>query len=205
MSNTKINWPLLERVIEHIIDHPEEWNQEIWIRQTPECGTQACVAGWTALFAGYRPIELPWYRIEYQILGGAVRLARAELTWQKASDTVSREKLTRQQITDALQVDLPAVVNGLDSRKAERFLRMNNLKVRDQISDSLLKTGRAVKVRQAAQEALGLDRDQGDDLFMSDRSLRGILDSIRAWAEHDHWGLSEKLRTFDPDEPVSAR
>lgn len=46
------NWSLLIRTAEHIIDHPESWDQS-WFFQ--ECGTVACFAGWTTLLEGYKP------------------------------------------------------------------------------------------------------------------------------------------------------
>lgn len=41
------NAPLLLKTLEHIENHPEEWNQESWM-----CGTTACFAGHAALLDG---------------------------------------------------------------------------------------------------------------------------------------------------------
>lgn len=43
------NWYLLERVLIHIIKHPENYDQTNW-----SCGTTRCVAGWIVDFAGYQ-------------------------------------------------------------------------------------------------------------------------------------------------------
>lgn len=65
------NWPLLERAIEQIIDHPEHYWQGEYVVHLPgdphdftrslefemadagKCGTTRCVAGWVAHLAGY--------------------------------------------------------------------------------------------------------------------------------------------------------
>lgn len=43
------NVPLLNKVREHIEDHPEEWDQYVW---RSACGTTYCFAGLAALFDG---------------------------------------------------------------------------------------------------------------------------------------------------------
>lgn len=48
---TERNTELLERVMRHILDHPEEHNQNSWGHRT-QCGTAACFAGWTLLLTG---------------------------------------------------------------------------------------------------------------------------------------------------------
>lgn len=45
----EINTELLEKVMQYILDHPEEHDQSQWF-----CGTTACFAGHTALLSGYR-------------------------------------------------------------------------------------------------------------------------------------------------------
>lgn len=64
------NWPLLERAIEHIIDHPEHYWQGEWryvmtddrdvagpldyrLLELGKCGTTRCVAGWIAALDGW--------------------------------------------------------------------------------------------------------------------------------------------------------
>ncbi|MAY48819.1 MAG: hypothetical protein CMH38_03490 [Microbacterium sp.] len=43
------NTELLQRVMQHIDDHPEQHNQAVWLRH--DCGTAACFAGWAALLS----------------------------------------------------------------------------------------------------------------------------------------------------------
>lgn len=47
-----INVPLLRKVLEHITEHPEEWNQATWARETA-CGSVCCVAGHAAVMTGH--------------------------------------------------------------------------------------------------------------------------------------------------------
>jgi len=44
---TEINAPRLRKVLEHVTEHPEEYDQEYW------CGTTCCVAGHTTSMAGW--------------------------------------------------------------------------------------------------------------------------------------------------------
>lgn len=47
------NWPLILKVRDHIMCHPEEHNQDDWIQRSKwHCGTIACVAGWATIFSG---------------------------------------------------------------------------------------------------------------------------------------------------------
>lgn len=43
-----VNVPLLRKTLEHITEHPEEWDQTWW------CGTSCCVAGLVALAEGWQ-------------------------------------------------------------------------------------------------------------------------------------------------------
>ena len=47
------NTQLLRKVLEHVTDHPEEWNQGVWAVRN-DCGTAACIAGHTVLMAGHQ-------------------------------------------------------------------------------------------------------------------------------------------------------
>lgn len=47
------NVELLERVMQHITDHPEQHDQVAWLN---ECGTAACFAGWACLLSGWQPV-----------------------------------------------------------------------------------------------------------------------------------------------------
>lgn len=46
-----INTPLLRKTLEHITEHPDEWNQGFWAVNMP-CGTQYCLAGHAVLLSG---------------------------------------------------------------------------------------------------------------------------------------------------------
>jgi hypothetical protein len=48
------NWPLMLLALEHIIKHPDQYDQSNW---RSACGTFRCLAGWIAFFAGYRDLE----------------------------------------------------------------------------------------------------------------------------------------------------
>ena len=45
---------LAKKVRDHIAEHPEQHDQACWYRQN-ECGTVACIAGWTAVPDGAQP------------------------------------------------------------------------------------------------------------------------------------------------------
>lgn len=48
------NWPLMLLALEHIIKHPDQYDQSNW---RSACGTFRCLAGWIAFFAGYRDLD----------------------------------------------------------------------------------------------------------------------------------------------------
>jgi hypothetical protein len=52
------NQELAKTVLDHLLAHPEQHNQDRWGERT-ECGTTMCVAGWTCELAGER---LEWQR-----------------------------------------------------------------------------------------------------------------------------------------------
>jgi hypothetical protein len=45
------NAELAYKTLDHIIAHPEEWNQEAWI-----CDTGMCFAGHATILAGWKPV-----------------------------------------------------------------------------------------------------------------------------------------------------
>lgn len=55
------NAELLERVMQHIDDHPELHEQWHWFN---ECGTAACFAGWTCLLGGLKKADGYSSRVE---------------------------------------------------------------------------------------------------------------------------------------------
>jgi hypothetical protein len=50
-----VNVDLLQRTLDYIEEHPEEWDQYLWGHKTP-CGTTFCFAGHAALLSGYKPV-----------------------------------------------------------------------------------------------------------------------------------------------------
>lgn len=48
----EINVPLLDKVLSHLIAHPDEWQQQSWARRSA-CGTAYCVAGHVAVMTGH--------------------------------------------------------------------------------------------------------------------------------------------------------
>jgi hypothetical protein len=60
-----VNVDALRRELEFVTAEPERWDQSTWVHYVDRsdaepgadwtCGTTACLAGWTALHAGYRP------------------------------------------------------------------------------------------------------------------------------------------------------
>lgn len=55
-----VNVPLLRQTLDHIREHPQEWDQQTWRRTTP-CGSAMCFAGTAAMLAGatwLRPVPL---------------------------------------------------------------------------------------------------------------------------------------------------
>ena len=49
MTMPERNIELLQQTMQHILDHPEQHDQTIWMN---ECRTVACFAGWTCLLSG---------------------------------------------------------------------------------------------------------------------------------------------------------
>lgn len=53
-----LNVPLLRKVLEHITDNPEQWDQSNYAISDAACGTSYCVAGWTTVFTDH---EIEWH------------------------------------------------------------------------------------------------------------------------------------------------
>lgn len=51
----------LDAALAYIEAHPEEHDQDSWIRRAPDCGTTACIAGTLAQLAGGVPVWDPDY------------------------------------------------------------------------------------------------------------------------------------------------
>lgn len=55
------NIPLLESVMQQIIDHPELHFQRTYFADT-DCGTAGCFAGWACMLAGLKPAK-DWFSV----------------------------------------------------------------------------------------------------------------------------------------------
>lgn len=52
-----IDAPLLQKLLDHITAHEEEWDQKHWARQVPTgCGTTYCAAGFVAAWEGWKMV-----------------------------------------------------------------------------------------------------------------------------------------------------
>lgn len=49
----QVNVPLLRKTLEHITEHPEEWEQGAWAMRN-SCGTACCLAGTAVVLAGHK-------------------------------------------------------------------------------------------------------------------------------------------------------
>lgn len=100
MTETTPNLDLLDRVMDHIDQHPEEWKQSYWITATT-CGTAACFAGHACLMEGWQlfPVSrFGSYRFEMVAKDGAVNDVR----------------------------DVAVALLGLDEKQAERLFGATN-------------------------------------------------------------------------------
>jgi hypothetical protein len=72
-----IDVPLLRKELQHITDHPEEWDQDIWIGRAPErsCGTVGCLAGNTVLHSGLIPLPGMGQEIDFDDFCDHVNIA----------------------------------------------------------------------------------------------------------------------------------
>jgi hypothetical protein len=43
------NWPLIEKVLDHVTAHPDELDMGVWAQSNAQCGTTACFAGWAII------------------------------------------------------------------------------------------------------------------------------------------------------------
>jgi hypothetical protein len=65
-THARINVELLDRTLNWITEHPEAHDQGEWLHRFetdnpgPTCGTQGCLAGWTAVLGGYEPYFFQW-------------------------------------------------------------------------------------------------------------------------------------------------
>jgi hypothetical protein len=125
------NVELLEKTMQHILDHPEKHDQNYWFTQT-ECGTAACFAGWACLLSGY---EVNWSSEDaYTNLSGTRRTWGVTGSDGEESDAIGSAQellgLTSQESNtlfcsdnsrEALQLMVKDLVNGDELRHSEEY------------------------------------------------------------------------------------
>lgn len=102
---TERNVELLEKTMQHILDHPEQHHQEdVWLDQ---CGTPGCFMGWAMHFDG--------------ITLEGIQASRYGLRWDSSKWAVERLGLTDDEFMtmfnpgntiEELQLMVKALVNG---------------------------------------------------------------------------------------------
>jgi hypothetical protein len=114
------NKELIERTMQHIVDHPEEHDQATWISNA--CGTVACFAGWALMLDGVSAQDvLRWSHAapRYSLVGSRVREVATErlgLTADEAGRLFCAEN-TR----DMLQLMVKDLVNGDKLRATDQY------------------------------------------------------------------------------------
>jgi hypothetical protein len=108
----KRNLELIDKVWQHIQDHPEQHQQSAWI-DIGSCGTAACFAGHTLLMSGYSPSDI----MELLNHDGGVRKPAAKLLG-----------LTRMECATLFRGDNTTAMLGLmvkDLQNGEKLLSCN--------------------------------------------------------------------------------
>lgn len=114
------NVELLEKTMQHILDHPEQHDQGEWARTT-DCGTAACFAGWAAILTfgpsvlGYiGGFDLPApYNLSCMSESAGALLGLTEPEY----DTLFEANNTR----DMLQLMVKDLVNGDELQSVEHY------------------------------------------------------------------------------------
>lgn len=148
------NIELLDKVLKHIEDHPETWNQKDW-----RCGTSYCFAGHAAVLSGWKPegsdMELYWRLHGFESEESALEFYARH---------VENEK----------KLNLPADAES-------RWGDILNLctKPTPNTNDIVLKDGDRHSIAMAAQWELDLDEETADTLFDSSNSLDDLRNMIQ--------------------------
>jgi hypothetical protein len=72
VSNIERNWPLLIKVVLHIMRHPETWYQGTYVNR---CGTVFCVAGHAIILAGHQFVDYDHFADQMVLAGDIPDLA----------------------------------------------------------------------------------------------------------------------------------
>lgn len=109
-----INIPLLRKVMEHAIAHPEEVDLGSWAKRTP-CGTALCIAGTATVLTGH---EINWndHPVYETTDGQTIRnIARVEL----GLPLLEADKLFHSKNMDQVWDRVEALTDGEVSRPAD--------------------------------------------------------------------------------------
>src|SRR5690348_5458725 len=151
------NIELLEKVLKHIEDNPETWDQGNW-----RCGTSYCFAGHAVLLSGWTP-----------------KSPDMELYWRLQG--FGSEKDALDYYARCAEYDK----NFYEGRNAsiwEGKVETCTLHVPN-TNDVVLKGGEQRSIAWAAQRELDLDGDTADILFRSHNTLSSLRDMIVAIKE----------------------
>ncbi|MFE7797035.1 hypothetical protein [Nocardia sp. NPDC057440] len=167
MPNIK-NWPLMVDVLRQIIDHPETWDQTVWVTH---CGTKACVAGWAAQLGGYIPITVPSYSgiASPVFTGGFEHRNNFKMPSKESKEGVFK---------------VPVVENGT-------WPQVNRLHLAA-IQDSIDASGAAIEALGIDDDNIIYDGEV--QLFSADNEIRDIFAIVAEWAEQDGFELPEDIR-----------
>ena len=105
------NKELIERTMQHIVDHPEEHDQRTWISNA--CGTVACFAGWALLLDDVEARDVLAWSWEFTGVAAAEHLG---LTIDEAG-VLFRGKNSR----DMLQLMVKDLINGEELRQTSQY------------------------------------------------------------------------------------
>lgn len=105
------NVPLLEKVYDHIVAHPDEWSQTTWRDEAANrCGTTFCFAGLAVMLSGYEWVSDDPHDDDYEYV------RRPGDTVQLHVSHAAREELGLDDDTERL------LFNGLNDLPALRYI-----------------------------------------------------------------------------------
>jgi hypothetical protein len=112
------NKELIERTMQHIVDHPEAHDQRSWISNA--CGTSACFAGWALMLDGVHAEEvLSW---SYQYTGRHHSRVKKEAGERLGLTPTEAFRLFRDKNTrDMLQLMVKDLLNGEELRFTHQY------------------------------------------------------------------------------------
>jgi hypothetical protein len=120
------NVELLEKTMQHILDHPEEHDQKYWFTQT-ECGTAACFAGWACLLSGYEVDRTQTMgsghdRFEYVVSESGNFAGHRARDILGLTETEASILFDSYNSREALQLMVKDLVNGDEMRQPDEYM-----------------------------------------------------------------------------------